>query len=628
MAQKGAPVKKGQKPASKKTSSKNIKAVKDETPLFFRKLTSAVATLYLALTVLVLPLYMNSEKYTAITAAKSGFFYTTSIIIFVCMILLLTSSYLYSIDSRPDLRTQQLPLKKRIIENPALVADVSIVAYWVLMLISCLLSDDRRTAFYGLEPRDNGFIYQTVYIAAYFIISRTMKPAQWKALLFVWGGTLLAIPCILHYYGVDLYDVIHYSTLENGKVVHGTLSDSYTGPFWNSTSHRFLGPVGNVNLGSYILSITLVIAAGLYITHVKPDIFYLRSRYSRPDENGKQKERSIIGKTADRHGISLLICFMVILFAELNINTDAGLVALAAAVVAVLIVLCGTLDRLGRTLIVLAASAFTVLADSFIDTLLRKKTFGTTFKVLCVVFVFLAAAAAAVYYFKRREGVKRIATVRTMRTVMCCFVALAVIGGVALSLVITQPDQPAAGSISGAAEILSERDLKEKSDTIVHELGQMLRGNFDDSFGHNRLFTWKRTLSLVKYNPVFGIGPDNFPRFFASHYKAEAKEMFPDSNGNLDKAHNEFLDVLLDNGIAGLITYLCFFGALLWACFRNADRNRFAPVFGVTIISYMAHAFFGYQLPIQSPVMWIMIGAAGAFARGENLSEPVADKRG
>jgi len=99
-------------------------------------------------------------------------------------------------------------------------------------------------------------------------------------------------------------------------------------------------------------------------------------------------------------------------------------------------------------------------------------------------------------------------------------------------------------------------------------------------------------------------------------------EMFPSSNGNLDKAHNEFLDVLICNGILGFAAYMMFFGALLYCCFRKADKTRWAPAFGVAVLSYMAHAFFGYQLPIQSPVMWMMIGSAAAYARADGAPKP------
>lgn len=598
---------------------------------FFTKLLNIVATAYLAITVVALPLFMNATKYTAITAAKSMFFSTSSVIAIVCVIFLLSSLALYSEESTStQTAAKRIPLRQAIVHRPPLLADIAIVAYWVFMLISSLLAEDKATAFWGLEPRDNGFFYQTLYILAYFIISRTMKPTQSKATLFVWGGAALGIPCIFHYFGYDLYDVVNYRTRNSaGEWVSRKLSESYAGPFWDSTSYRFLGPVGNVNLGSYILSAALVIAAGLYITGVQPRLFKFQKRYTKPDAKGRVYKQPIITGLSDKYGITLLLSFIVILYAELNINTDAGLVAIAAAVLAIPIVLCGTLDRFCRALVIFAAGSFTVFIDQTVDTTLRQEEIGTTIQLLRIVTLLLIVLAVVGILVKNRERVRQFATTKRLRTVLSSLIALAVIGGIALSLIITRPDEPAAGSLSGATAILTQVDREEKSDTIIHELGQMLRGNFDDRFGHNRLFTWKRSLSLVKYHPVFGIGPDNFPRVFAAHFKAEAQKMYPAANGNVDKAHNEFLDVLLDNGIVGLTAYLFFFGALLWYCFRRADKNTFAPVFGVAVLSYLAHAFFGYQLPIHSPVMWMMIGTAAAFARGEYIapsSEAVKEK--
>ena len=599
MSHNKAPVK-AQQPASTLAKS------------YFTRLLDRMATIYFALTVVVLPMFMWRDKYTAITAAKSNFFRISSTMMIIGVIILLAGMFIYAApDSWQKKADERRTLRQLIRDEPIVIADAAIIVYWVLMFFSCILSDDVHTAFYGLQPRNNGFFYQTLYVAAYFIISRGMKPTQSKALLFVWGGALLGVATILHYFGLDLYDVVHYSSQNSsGEWVDKTLSSSYAGPFWNSTSYRFLGPVGNVNLGSYILSVALVLAAGFFITGVQPGFYKWQSAQS-----GKKGSKSGFVRCADKLGISLLLCFAVILYAELNINTDAGLVALAAAVVAIPIVLCGSLERLSRALVILTISAGVAGLDVIVDSSLNKESIGTTGKALILMAVLLAAVTAAFMLLKKKDAVRRAATTKRLRAVLSCLVLLAVAGGIALSLVITQPDDTAAGALSGATVVLQRVDLREKSDTIIHELGQILRGNLDDSFGHNRLFTWKRTLSLIKYNPLLGIGPDNFKQFFARYYHAEAVEMFPSSNGNLDKAHNEFLDVLISNGLLGFTAYMVFFAALLWCCFRKADRTMFAPVFGVAVFSYMAHAFFGYQLPIQSPVMWVMIGMAAACAR-------------
>ncbi len=607
------------------TPAKTQQPVSVQAKKYFDRLFDRLATLFMAITVVVLPLYMNHEKYTAITAAKSGFFSVTCMLTLIAAIVLLAAMCIYKIDIDEPGTLKRLTFRERIGKDPMLMADIAIIAYWGLMLLSTISGEDIRTSLYGIDPRDNGFFCQTMYIAAYFIVSRTMKPAQYKGLIFVWGGALLSAATILHYFGVDLYNVVsYYSMNSKGELVERTLSPSYSGPFWDSTSYKFLGPVGNVNLGSYILSVALVLAAGYYITGVHPVFYGLRRKQqnnSRKKENSKNQENGKLPfevvKCPDKHSISLLACFVIILYAELNINTDAGLVAIAAAVLAIPVVLCCTPERLCRGLVVFALAFATAGLSIFIDSSLCKEPFGTVGKALLALAVLCGAAAFAAFRIRNKDSIKRIATPRSMRIVLSSLMALAVVAGIGLSLYITKPDDTAAGALSGATVVLERVDLREKSDTIIHELGQILRGNLDDHFGHNRLFTWKRTLSLVKNNLWLGIGPDNFKTYFARFYRDEAVEMFPASNGNLDKAHNEFLDVLLCNGVLGLTAYMLFFGTLLYCCFRRADRSSFAPALGVAVVSYMAHAFFGYQLPIQSPVMWMLIGAAGAFARGE-----------
>lgn len=717
-------------------------------------------------TVLLLPMIVDGTKYSAITKCKSTwftFFFMLSAAILI--VLLATADH----SARKGGRT----LRDELTEAPA-AADAALLAYWLLMVISCITGYDTHQAIVGLDPRNNGLLYQTMYVASYFILSRGLglcageklgvrrfgadempktaakssvktgvkssaKPgaksakqpaaegnepkrvpnvitvlrrvfggrlgangfeAPLDACVFTWGGVLLAGASVFHFFGVDLYNI---------SKVNGA---AYAGPFWTTTKYRFLGPVGNVNLGSYILAVAAVITAGLYVNRIV--------------------------RKWDRHGLFTLAAFAVILYAELNINTDAGVVALAVAAVALPAVLGASLGHLNRLLHVYGTAAAVILFNNcLVEVTLRRNEFGSTELLLTAACVLLAVASGAglarylackaeekrelrssvvrivgkrarnfrmsakkgsalthSWRGTRKTAVERLVLLvgavtglltaagvmtvalwmtspknrplggstpvhtlgsllrgglgwlyavllllavtaavtlfvwlwsrarfnirgKTIRGLCIAAALLAIVGGLALAYVITEPDPTPAGSIATAVKVTDKADLKEKSDGMVMELGQMLRGNFSDKFGHNRLFTWKRTLRLVKLNPVFGIGPDNFKQFFAIYFHDEAVKMFPSSNGSLDKAHNEFLDVLISNGVAGLLAYLAFFGALLWYSFRRDTRGRLAPVFGVAVLAYMAHAFFGYQLPIQSPLMWVMIGTAAACIRAE-----------
>ncbi|MBE6753179.1 MAG: O-antigen ligase family protein [Ruminococcaceae bacterium] len=701
--------------ANNPNQNRNKAAVQSD-PYPFDRLSRLCALLLLFFTVFCYPLMMDSTKYSQITRFKGN---TFTVIFIICTVGLLFLTLL----SETTRVTRRKPASWRTVSAAPFWADIALLAYWVFMFISSVCAKDSATAFMGIQPRNNGFFYQTMYVGSYFFLSYMLRsPApvrcRWtsgrrglvsdgwffsrEVQFFVLGGVLLAVACILHFYGVDLYDIAS---------VNGA---TYGGPFWVDSKYRFLGPVGNVNLGSYILSAAAVITAGLYINKFV-------SRY-------------------DRHGLITLGLFAVILYAELNINTDAGVVALAVAAVLLPAVLCTGLGHLNRLLHIYCVSACLVLFNHcLVDVVLRGEEFGGMGVLLVLAAAGLTTLCGAgltrwlssrcecviaVKGYKnqmRRSGKKqkknraltapkgtsakswRKALAHRRLTVMLaggigtgllvslgllavslwmtsakgnplgestpihalgnmlrgadCFkgivlllavcalvasaimlwspvrisikgktlqrlciaaAALVVVCGLALSLIITAPDPTPAGTLAGAAKVTDKADLKEKSDNMVHELGQMLRGNFDDSFGHNRLFTWKRTLRLCKLNPMFGIGPDNYKQFFASYFHDEAVKMFPSSNGGLDKAHNEFLDVLICNGIVGLIAYLTFFGLLLFYAFRGNSRGRLAPIFGIAVAAYMAHAFFGYQLPIQSPVMWMMIGTLAAFLRSES----------
>lgn len=633
-----------------------------------------IARCFLYATVVILPLYMNETKYSQITKCKGNTF----------MFLFLSAACfsIFAILLGVSTKVEPYPVltKKKLLEPP-FFADAALLTYWVFMLVSSICAVNPQLAFFGIQPRNNGFLYQTMYVAGYFLISRGLKPRKGDAFVFVWGGAALGVACILHFFGVDIYNI---------RSVNG---DQYAGPFWTTTKYRFLGPVGNVNLGSYILAVAAVIAAGLYVAGVFPG-------------SGDENKNRRIKLPADKYGISLIACFAVIIYAEYNINTDAGVVALAVAALLMPAVLCTDLSRLRRMLrVYFVAIALLAFNNWLVDFVLRKKKLGTLDVGLLALALVLGVICAAGAISGAREklsartryvigavcgaavaataGVSALlvtdsrfpaaaksktplntfgsmlrsdsaATALKAIAVLCfgalavwgaielwsrgkitlrdnviqraciIFAAVAVVGGISLSLYLTKPAKTAVGAVSGACDVIERADLKAKSDNMLQELGQMLRGNPDDSFGHNRLFTWKRTLRLVKLNPVFGIGPDNFKPFFARYFHDEAVKQFPSSNGNLDKAHNEFLDVLIDNGIAGLIAYLAFFGALLWFTLRRSRENPVAAVFGVALAAYMAHAFFGYQLPIQSPVMWMMIAATAAFIRAGNEENGLA----
>ncbi|MBQ9993321.1 MAG: O-antigen ligase family protein, partial [Clostridia bacterium] len=489
------------------SAQKNVKKTTPKDPYPLDILCDYISRGFLWAMVLIFPLYMNGTKYSAITKCKSNTF-TVFFTLATVFIIITAALYLMT-------HVKPIPSLRDKYKNPPFIADVALLAYWVLTFISSVGAVDPVTAFFGLDPRNNGFLFQTMYVATYFIISRGLRPKKTDALVFAWGGAILSLTCISHFFGHDLYNVA------------SVVGSKYSGPFYNDDTYRFLGPVGNVNLGSYIIAICVVIAAGLYINKVALKF--------------------------DKYNLITLACFAICLYAELNINTDAGIVALAAAMVLIPPVLCTSLDHLRRALHIYGTAALVVLLNYWLlGCVLGSERFGKTGYALAAIAVILLAVSFVIPRIPQRFH----PSAKALRAAAVSLVSLMVIAGVALSIVITEPAPTPAGSVAGAVRAVEHMDYEAKTDSMLHELGQILRGNFDDDFGHNRLFTWKRTLRLVKLRPLLGIGPDNFKAFFASYFHDEAVIQFPASGGGIDKAHNEFLDILISGGILGLAAAL------------------------------------------------------------------------
>lgn len=141
------------------------------------------------------------------------------------------------------------------------------------------------------------------------------------------------------------------------------------------------------------------------------------------------------------------------------------------------------------------------------------------------------------------------------------------------------------------------------------QLTNILQGDMDDSFMSGRMMVWKRALSMVPDRLLFGYGPDNFSESFnAVHYEA----VYAAQNQGFDKLHNEYLQVLFDNGLLGLLSLLGFYGALIFAA-RKKLNNPMVLGLAVALLCHMVQAFFNFVSPFAHPVAWTLWGVLGAL---------------
>lgn len=491
----------------------------------------------------------------------------------------------------------------------------ALLAYGLWVSLSTVFALDPTLAFLGREPRTNGLIVQLSYIALWYVISRFARADTGALSAALTGGTVFAVGCMLHNFGCDFLSI--------GRII----GPEYAGPFYSSVT-RFMGTMGNVNLGSYVIAVMCVLAAGAYVADVRPKVNGLSFAVGGllfaamcVDAVGAVWETVLIcavilivlllkkfGSSGFmcrllETGVPTLLCFAFLLFSELEMQTDAGYVSLGAGIVAVCVVFLSDLRRIRRMLIMLGTAAGVYVLNCAVT----EPPLGAGYIWLALAAVLLCAGGVCLRRCKKELRL----SARAMRVIACVLLVVIVTGVLLTALVLGRP----AGESAGVMAVMNERvDVYVswvRSENVLGQAGQLLWGNFDDSLGNNRLFTWKRVLRLSADNILLGVGPDNFNKAFTARYLDEASQVFI-SGGGLDKAHNEFLDILVTSGLPALLFMLAFYVLIFVRGVKNADRRPECAIFAVAVFAYCAHAFFGYQLPLHSPVMWTIIALACA----------------
>lgn len=140
------------------------------------------------------------------------------------------------------------------------------------------------------------------------------------------------------------------------------------------------------------------------------------------------------------------------------------------------------------------------------------------------------------------------------------------------------------------------RDIKRTTDQTV----EIAKGNADDSYGTNRIFIWKETLKIIPQNLLHGVGIDNF------YYAFDGKPIVY-RNMAFDKAHNEYLQILITQGVFALISYLMLFGFITFKGIKNSFKNKETYLI-LPVIGFLAHAFFAFNVIELAPIFYMALG--------------------
>ncbi len=127
------------------------------------------------------------------------------------------------------------------------------------------------------------------------------------------------------------------------------------------------------------------------------------------------------------------------------------------------------------------------------------------------------------------------------------------------------------------------------------EIKEIKKGNANNSFGTNRIGIWKKSIELVPKYIWHGAGIDTFYYMFG-------EDVLIINNKLADKAHNEYLQILLTEGIFALIAYILFYFIIIMKGLKN---NIY---FMLPVIGYLVQAFFNISVISVAPFFFISLG--------------------
>lgn len=155
-----------------------------------------------------------------------------------------------------------------------------------------------------------------------------------------------------------------------------------------------------------------------------------------------------------------------------------------------------------------------------------------------------------------------------------------------------------------------------------HELHELLHGRWDEDFGTGRLFIWRNVLALVPERPFFGGGPDTLGQRMIvdfQRYDAESGVLY---RAAIDTAHNEYLNILVNEGVLALAAYLAAFLVFLVTFGKENRHNDVLAICGSAVFCYGIQAFFGMRMCLTAPFFWLCWAlAVGALKNKKACTE-------
>lgn len=540
---------------------------------YLRMLLCGVTLFYVAVTVVVLPVYFKTETdYGSIGSDKSGFFHNWGFaaarmfgIVLVCYLFFALVCWWKENHAK---KGKVLLLMDRLLNDLSLT-DKFACFYLVILGLSYYYTEYRDTLLIGVDGWYMGFFPQLVFIGSYFAVSRLLRGRQVR---WLFAG-MLAVSAFVFALG----------TLNRFGI--NPLGMASSGPVFIST-------IGNINWYCGYWSVLFPLGAGAFVFYEK-----------RHGEKGYRWKHMLLG------------CFAALGFATgVTQGSDSGILTLTGVILLTGCLSAGKEGRLKnflQMLLIFCGVAISLAIVQFffpeqnqyvtsVYTIMTKTPLPW---MLCVLLL--------VIYLYLYAGRLRTAALRIERNIWWGFMGFV---GIALfsflALLVLNTLHP--GSIGQ----LSENPFF----------------TFNAKWGSSRGATWtlgmKTWFSQDLLHKLVGVGPDGMPLYIYSGADeallAATREQFGASR--LTNAHGEWITVLANTGILGLIGFAGMMLSGMARFFGNHKKSVLCLACGLSLFGYTLNNVFSFWQIMNITQMFVVLGMGECLLReGKNSYEQDSD---
>ena len=539
---------------AKNTKHKKTESVAETLCSFSGFLCDIVISVYMIVILMVLPIY--NKGYAQIGTEKENFFRKT--MTYGGKALLPVFVLWAAFRLITAIRAKELPgireLPGRLWKSLS-VTDRFAVFYGIAVLLSYLFTNYREEALWGTASWRMGMWTQLGAVIVYFMISRMW---QWKSWI-----PALVLPV----------SAVVFSLGYVNKFCLLPVDPEYVNP-------SFISTIGNINW--YCGYLVTILFGGVYLLW-------------------RMEEKMTWKKL-------LLMAYVTIGFASLATQgSSSGIVTFAV----VMFVLFGMSVRDSGRMEVFWQEMTMFSGACLLTFILRKgnvfsqelvlegMTDLLTFSMVTILMTILSGTILCLIH---RARLKRSYPEKMLHRIYCGF-AIAVPVMILLVLLLTLINTLAGGALT--------------PNITDPEVTKWL--TFNAGWGSARGGTWAagaRCFWETDFlHKIFGVGPDCLYAFLSNEGSVGLQTMVNDRFGGnrLTNAHNEWLTVLVDIGVLGLISYAGMMITAIRDFLRAGENKMLVGACGFCVLAYTVNNMFSFQQVMNISTVFVVMGI------GENL---------